>query len=231
MNRLAAGSLAVASSLVLPGGTALATTGTTGSTSVGSGNQVLAPVTLPVHVCGLSVAILGIAGSGCGGGAEVQDVLAATTAARGGTDAGGTSVGSGNKVSLPVRLPLGPCGVSVALLGSARSGCAGNPTVIVHQVPQPPCPKSGGHQHRPPRHHKHPKGPHKHKRVHHPQKVRVPVRVLKQPVRSRAGQPVTLISHVLPTTGANFVGILALAFAALGSGIGALLCGRRPARR
>jgi ChpA-C len=44
---------------------------TSGNGSVASGNQVVAPITAPVNVCGNSVAVLGVAGAGCEGGASV----------------------------------------------------------------------------------------------------------------------------------------------------------------
>jgi hypothetical protein len=46
---------------------------TNGTGSVASGNQVVAPVTAPVDVCGNSVAVLGVAGAGCNGGATVGE--------------------------------------------------------------------------------------------------------------------------------------------------------------
>jgi hypothetical protein len=44
---------------------------TSGKGGVLSGNQVFAPISIPINVCGNAVAILGIAGAGCEGGASV----------------------------------------------------------------------------------------------------------------------------------------------------------------
>jgi hypothetical protein len=44
---------------------------TSGDGGVLSGNQIIAPISIPVDVCGNAVAILGIAGAGCEGGASV----------------------------------------------------------------------------------------------------------------------------------------------------------------
>jgi len=44
---------------------------TSGNGGVLSGNQVYAPISIPVDVCGNAIAILGIAGAGCQGGASV----------------------------------------------------------------------------------------------------------------------------------------------------------------
>jgi hypothetical protein len=52
-------------------GTSAGTPVTSGNGSVASGNQVIAPITAPVNVCGNSVAVLGVAGAGCDGGATV----------------------------------------------------------------------------------------------------------------------------------------------------------------
>lgn len=49
---------------------------TSGLGSVLGGNQVKIPVTVPVDVCGNSVAVLGIAGAGCEGGSVVKQSAA-----------------------------------------------------------------------------------------------------------------------------------------------------------
>lgn len=43
---------------------------TDGSGSVLGGNQVVAPISIPINVCGNAVAVIGIAGAGCKGGAK-----------------------------------------------------------------------------------------------------------------------------------------------------------------
>ncbi|MER6944395.1 chaplin [Nonomuraea sp. NPDC000554] len=45
---------------------------TSGDGGVLSGNQIFAPITVPIDVCGNAVAILGIAGAGCMGGASAH---------------------------------------------------------------------------------------------------------------------------------------------------------------
>jgi hypothetical protein len=136
----AAGTAAVAAALVLPGGTAFAAADSSGANvdnaSVGSGNQVGLSLNLPADICGLAVAILGTAESGCQGGAVAQGapVNGGTSAGTSGKNAGNTSVASGNKVSAPVNAPVTVCGVSIAILGSAQSGCQGGSTVVVKPV-------------------------------------------------------------------------------------------------
>jgi ABC-type nickel/cobalt efflux system permease component RcnA len=136
----AAGTAAVAAALVLPGGAAFAVTNptgvNTGNASVGSGNQVQAPLNLPADLCGLAVAVLGTAESSCQGGAVAQgaQLNGGTSADTTGTNKANTSVASGNKVSVPVSAPVNVCGLSIAILGSAQSGCEGGSNVIVKPV-------------------------------------------------------------------------------------------------
>jgi ChpA-C len=44
---------------------------TSGDGSILGGNQVFVPINIPVNVCGNAIAVLGIAGAGCQGGASV----------------------------------------------------------------------------------------------------------------------------------------------------------------
>jgi LPXTG-motif cell wall-anchored protein len=136
-----AGTAVVATGLILPGlvlpsGSAYAAAGSNSNNkSVGSGNQVLLSLDIPADICGLAVAILGTAESGCQGGAGVQGAaIGGSGTGAGGTNTGNTSVASGNKVSVPVRAPISVCGVSIAILGSARSGCQGGTGVVVKPV-------------------------------------------------------------------------------------------------
>ncbi len=68
----AAGVLAAAASGVMLLA-APANAGTNGRGGVLSGNQVVVPISIPVDACGNSVGILGIAGSGCRGGASTGE--------------------------------------------------------------------------------------------------------------------------------------------------------------
>lgn len=68
----AAGVLAAAASgVLLLGGPASADPDTRGDGGVLSGNQLIAPISIPVDVCGNSLAILGVASGHCRGGAAV----------------------------------------------------------------------------------------------------------------------------------------------------------------
>ncbi|MEU7003306.1 chaplin [Nonomuraea sp. NPDC046570] len=46
---------------------------TSGRSGVLSGNQIFAPISVPINVCGNAIAILGVAVAGCKGGASVEN--------------------------------------------------------------------------------------------------------------------------------------------------------------
>ncbi|WP_176406677.1 chaplin family protein [Actinomadura sp. BRA 177] len=97
---------------------------TSGAHGIASGNQVNAPISLPVHVCGNAVGVLGQADAGCEGGAKVND------AGKGGQLTDGTGgVIAGNQVNAPISAPVNVCGNAVALAGDAVAGCEGGSLV------------------------------------------------------------------------------------------------------
>ena len=90
--------------------------GSPGAATVLGGNGLLAPVSLPVAVCGNAAALLGIGAAGCQGGA-----LASTDVSQGagGSGTSGTvSLGSGNQLTIPVSVPVDLCGNAAAGLGA-----------------------------------------------------------------------------------------------------------------
>jgi hypothetical protein len=92
---------------------------TSGAHSILGGNQVHAPISAPVNICGNSAAVIGDALAGCRGGAGVRGVggggLSGRTSGRG-------SIGGGNQVHAPVNTPINVCGNAV---GNALAGCQG----------------------------------------------------------------------------------------------------------
>ena len=107
-------------------GTALAGTGGDGNSGVAtvlSGSGLLAPLSIPADVCGDAGALLGIAVVGCRGGAAASVETPRTTSGNG--SGGVASVGSGNRVHVPVSAPVDVCGNAVAVLGASAAGCAG----------------------------------------------------------------------------------------------------------
>ncbi len=189
-------------------GMALAATAghTSGNNSLLGGNQISLPISIPVDICGNAVAILGGAVAGCKGGASVEG----GSGGSGSTTSGNGSIGGGNQVSVPVSVPVDVCGNSVAVLGQAASQCQGGSTVgrpphHHHHHEPPPC--KCRHHEPPPCHHHHHEGP---PPAHHH--------------HGGTGGMTTAFtgSGTLPTTGANFLGLLALAGSVTVAGAGSL---------
>jgi LPXTG-motif cell wall-anchored protein len=258
----AASTAAVAAALVLPSGAAFAATASdpsglkAGGTSVGSGNQALLPLDLPADICGLAVTLVGSADAGCQGGAVVQSAPATASAANVGSAsaAAGNSAASGNKVSAPVSAPVSVCGVSITIIGSARSSCEGGTEVVVKAA----GPASRGGQANPnwPGNPGGPSGPtsptsptstkshraddvghetsskhHKHYRHHEKHdapdpRARDDANIL---TTSKTATPTSavLASSVLPTTGANLAALLAGGAACVGLGGTGVVVARR----
>ncbi|MEO5876918.1 MAG: chaplin family protein, partial [Streptosporangiaceae bacterium] len=104
---------------------------TSGNSSVGGGNQVHAPVSAPVNVCGNSAAVLGEAVAGCKGGAKVVN----EGDGNGGLETSGDhSVLGGNQVDAPVSAPVNVCGNAV---GHAAAGCEGGSETHNHGTMDP----------------------------------------------------------------------------------------------
>jgi hypothetical protein len=116
-------------------GLALASSGgSTGSAvisglgSLVGGNQVSAPIRLPVDVCGDAASVLGIGLAGCGGGASASSASAGSipsggTAGTAGSTTGGGSAAGGDQAGAPAAA-AGPQrgGTSSGTPGSATSG-------------------------------------------------------------------------------------------------------------
>jgi LPXTG-motif cell wall-anchored protein len=114
-------------------GVAVAGTGTTsGAGSIGGGNQVNLPISVPVDICGNAIAILGVADAGCVGGASVTSSGGgglSSNSDRWSTSGVGSALG-GNQVNAPVSIPVSACGNAVgAVLGHASARCRGGAKV------------------------------------------------------------------------------------------------------
>jgi hypothetical protein len=109
------------------GGSGGSTWITSGNHSIGGGNQVSVPVKIPVDVCGNAAAVLGTALAGCQGGAFVGGSGSGGSSGGGSwwTTSGNHSIGGGNQVNVPVKIPVSVCGNAAAVLGGALAGCAG----------------------------------------------------------------------------------------------------------
>ncbi|WP_203990137.1 chaplin family protein, partial [Sphaerisporangium rufum] len=111
--------------MTLGNGPALADTD--GSGSVGGGNQIKAPITLPVDVSGNAVAVLGESTASSRGGASVQG--GGDGGAGGNRTDGRHSVLGGNQVVAPITAPINACGNAVSLVGRSDAGCEGGASV------------------------------------------------------------------------------------------------------
>jgi len=126
----AIGTAVLTAGFVLPASAAFADgpsdNGNAGVLSLLSGNDVNAPVSAPIDVCGVAVALLGGANAGCEGGAASNTVIGdgATGGSHNG-NAGIAAVGSGNTVNAPVSVPVNLCGISLALVGFSNASCEG----------------------------------------------------------------------------------------------------------
>jgi ChpA-C len=195
-------------------GSGMALAGTTsGNHSILGGNQISLPISIPVNICGNAIAILGGAFAECEGGASVSHGSGGT----GSTTSGNGSIGGGNQVSVPISVPVNVCGNSVAALGTAASKCQGGshtgpPPGKHHHHHQPPPPRRCHHHHH---HHEGPPPAHHH---HHHGGTGSSV---TPPTPASTG------SSTLPTTGANFLGLLALAGSVTVGGAGSMLLAKR----
>jgi hypothetical protein len=111
-----------------------------GNVSGLSGNTITAPVSAPINLCSISLALLGFSNSGCEGGAT-SNVTTGTQGNNGNvTGIGNVGLGSGNTITAPISAPVNVCSVSVAVAGFANSGCKGGSSSCIGQdCNQPSC--------------------------------------------------------------------------------------------
>ncbi len=135
-----AGAALVAATFALPGaGVAYAsdngnTTGN-GNISVLSGNTITAPISAPINLCGISLAVAGFSNAGCEGGSS-STISGVGDHSHNGNVTGNRniSLGSGNTVTAPISAPVNVCGVSGAVGGFANSGCKGGSKSTISNV-------------------------------------------------------------------------------------------------
>ena len=124
----AIGTAVLTAGFALPATAAFAQSGPNGDAgvlSLLSGNDVNAPVSVPVNVCGVAVALLGGANAGCVGGAVSNTVIADADGGSNNGNAGVASIGSGNNLNLPVSAPVNVCGIAAGIVGFANAACVG----------------------------------------------------------------------------------------------------------
>src|SRR5205823_368799 len=132
-----AGAALVAAMFALPGaGVAYAsdngnTTGN-GNISILSGNTVTAPVSAPVNLCGISLAVAGFSNAGCAGGSSSTISNVGDDSHNGNTTGNfNIPIVSGNTVTAPVSVPVNVCGNAVAAGGFANANCKGGSTSCI----------------------------------------------------------------------------------------------------
>ncbi|MEO3874191.1 chaplin family protein [Nonomuraea sp. B12E4] len=103
---------------------------TSGQAGVLSGNQVIAPITAPINVCGNAVAVVGHAFAGCKGGAHVKN---GGRGAGGNRTSGAAGVLSGNQAVAPITAPINVCGNAAAVLGVSKANCKGGAAAWPHR--------------------------------------------------------------------------------------------------
>jgi hypothetical protein len=113
-----------------------------GNLSAVNGNTINAPISAPISACSISLAILGMADSGCTGGASTDSTIVNSGGAGGNngdtTGVGNLSLVNGNTINAPVSVPVSVCSVSLAVLGEANSTCRGGATTTTTINPPPP---------------------------------------------------------------------------------------------
>jgi len=193
---------------------------TSGNGSVGSGNQLILPITVPIDICGNVVAALGLGRAECTGGSTGASSVQGRATGRtdqaamsgwSGTQmagsqaaartSGNSGVLSGNQILVPVTVPVTVCGVAVAVLGTATGNCQSTPCHC-HRASHPasrPKPQPT--------------------RVRQPAPAPHPEAAIHPEAIPEAG--------ILPITGVNLAGMTGGAVILLAAGGGTLLAARR----
>lgn len=99
---------------------------TSGNFGIGNGNQVYAPISVPINVCGNAVAVLGLARAQCEGGASVKRTGDRDVDMK---SSGNFGLLNGNQFYIPINAPINVCGNAVAALGLAEAQCKGGASV------------------------------------------------------------------------------------------------------
>src|SRR3954469_3649917 len=118
----AAGATLLTASFVALGAVPALADVTNGDGSILGGNQVNAPISVPVDISGNSVAVIGHALAGSKGGSYVRGVGGGSGVGR---TSGRHSIGGGNQINAPITAPVNACGNGIAVVGKALAGCEG----------------------------------------------------------------------------------------------------------
>jgi hypothetical protein len=112
---------AAGSIMAVTGGYAHADSGASGtaagSPGVVSGNEIQAPIHIPVNACGDTVNVVGAGNRAFGNSCANESDSSAAAAQAQGTTTDSSGVVAGNSVELPVHVPVNACGDSVDVVG------------------------------------------------------------------------------------------------------------------
>ncbi|WP_285666666.1 chaplin family protein [Actinorhabdospora filicis] len=98
---------------------------TMGNHGVLNGTQLLAPIQIPINVCGVSVSVLATANATCAGSGALaaEGVPSSRTAVNNGA-------ANGNQFAVPVQIPINVCGNAIAIVSAADATCGAGPTIL-----------------------------------------------------------------------------------------------------
>ncbi|MCP2335158.1 chaplin family protein [Actinomadura rupiterrae] len=128
---------------------------TSGKFSLIGGNQIYAPISAPLNICGNSIAAGAVTKAYCHGYATVHNIITGHRASYSDPDPSGAmttsgkfSILGGNQAYIPISVPINICGNAASLLGYAKGKCHGSATVhnvLVggHRYHTPPAPPTG----------------------------------------------------------------------------------------
>jgi hypothetical protein len=145
-----------------------ASSSTSHSGGVLSGNTVQAPVHVPVNVCGNTVNVVGILNPAIGNDCANHDGGHGSSGhgshSGGGSQAGGRTsdspgIGSGNRVQVPVDAPVNVCGNNVSVIGIGNATKGNDCTSGGGSGGRHTTPPGGGHETTPPGTPEHPGKP------------------------------------------------------------------------
>src|SRR2546430_1473350 len=105
--------------LLIGGAAAASAATTTDNFGILGGNQVQAPIQVPISVTGNAIGLLGPASAASHG----SGAMVSPSATGAGSSSDNTGVGSGNQVTPVIQVPIDVCGNSIGALGSADASC------------------------------------------------------------------------------------------------------------
>jgi hypothetical protein len=113
----------VSAGLVLVGATAAQADSdltSIGNLGIANGNQLYAPIQVPVDVCGNALGVLGNAQASCKGGSSARLHKLGDA-----TSIGNAGILNGNQAIVPIQVPVDVCGNALGVAGNAAANCKG----------------------------------------------------------------------------------------------------------